>query len=238
MPIQLIPSSFSSPPRHHALDAGVEASRRIADSLVVVAGLVHVQASRLGTQPAKMDVDDVRSILNQVGGRIEAVAQLHRTLAEQEDDQIALGPYLRDICADAAAGGPNPLELRFAAAPDCRVCAERALSIGFIVHELVANAARFAHPTGVPGWVKVDCARHSDGTLAIAVSDDGVGLPEGFDPRKSRGFGLLLVWSLVDRLKASLAFDSGPLGLSVVLRVPADRRQGARQASDGRTPMA
>jgi two-component sensor histidine kinase len=81
------------------------------------------------------------------------------------------------------------------------------------------NAIKFAHPTGVTGHLLVGCNRREDMTV-IEVVDDGVGLPERFDPTVDGQFGLQLLRSLASQLKARLEFDNTGLGLSVRLSLP------------------
>ena len=52
------------------------------------------------------------------------------------------------------------------------------------------------------------------------MADDGVGLPEGFDPRTDGGLGLRVIRSLADQLHATLDFDASPLGLTVTVTAP------------------
>ena len=82
------------------------------------------------------------------------------------------------------------------------------------------NAIKFAHPTGVAGHLLVGCSRHED-IITVEVVDDGVGLPERFDPTVDGQFGLQLLRLLAAQLKARLEFDDTGLGLSVRLSLPA-----------------
>ena len=97
--------------------------------------------------------------------------------------------------------------------------AERALSYGFIVTELVINAVKYAHPAGAPG--RIDVRRRAAGrdAIVLSVTDDGVGLPEGFDPEIDGGLGFRSVHSMARRLGA----DSGSS-----TRWPRSRRGGDR----------
>jgi two-component sensor histidine kinase len=92
---------------------------------------------------------------------------------------------------------------------------------GLILGELATNAIRFAHPTGIPGTLEVRCDRDiTAASLVLTVADDGVGLPENFDPRQSPHLGLRIVGALAAQLGAALRFDNTELGLSVGLWVP------------------
>ncbi len=196
---------------------------RTADNLSMVAGLVRDRAASLGDGSGAIDGDEVRTMLVGIGGRVDAVARLHRLLAESPAGAaVDLGEHLQDISATivAALAGDGGIQLRYACDPHCVVPTERALSIGFIVVELVTNAVKYAHPTGVAGEIGVECQQGPDGAITVEVSDDGVGLPEGMDPTTADTLGLRLVRTLSAQLGARVEFQHSALGLSCVLRMP------------------
>jgi two-component sensor histidine kinase len=201
--------------------------RRIADKLSIVAGRVRDQASGLDGRFGPIDRDEVQAILAELGGRVDAVAHLLRLLAENPvEPTVSLGEYLQDIAAAvvAALSSDRVTRLQFACDPHCFVPPERALSLGFIVVELMTNAVKYAHPTGVAGEIRVGCEQRLDGTIIVEVSDDGVGLPEGMDPMKSNSLGLQIVRSLAAQLGARVGFAHNALGLSCVLQMPGELR--------------
>ena len=206
-------------------DLSVGPDRRIADNLCTLAGLVRERASSLGERSSPIDSAEVQAILTELGGRVDAVARLHRLLAEKPAEiAVNLGEYLQDISGAivAALADDRATRLRFACDPHCLVPPERALAIGFIVVELVTNAVKYAHPTGVAGEVRVACAQGSNGAITVEVSDDGVGLPEGMDPTRVHSLGLRLVRSMSAQLGAQVGFEHDALGLSCVLQMPED----------------
>lgn len=199
------------------LTAGLD--RRVADTLSVVAGLVQEETASPNRDEATIPVD--------LSGRTDAVARLHRMLAENPSAAaLNLGAYLQDIATATVAALSNDriTRLQFACDPHCLVPPEQALSIGFVVVELVTNAVKFAHPTGVAGKIKVACTQGQDGIITVAVSDDGVGLPEGMDPMKADSLGLRIVLSLAAQLGARVGFEHDALGLSCVLQIPGKLR--------------
>lgn len=190
---------------------------------------IHVvrQASSIGGQSRPLDSEEVRTILAEFGGRFEEAAQLHRRPADNPAEEgIDLAEYLRDISAAvvAALSANHDIRLHYACHGPCVLPPERLLSIGCIVVELVTNAVKYAHPTGVPGEIIVACSQRADGTVTVEVSDDGVGLPEGLDPMSTDTLGLRLVRSVAEQLGARVRFAHDALGLSCVLQMPGELR--------------
>jgi two-component sensor histidine kinase len=209
------------------VNSAAESDRRIADNLATVAGLVRNQAADLCSRSVPIDREEVAAILAELGGRVDAVARLHQLLAENPaEPALNLAEYLQDIAAAivAALSSDRDIRLRFAPDPHCYVPPERALPIGFIVVELVTNAVKYAHPTGVAGEIRVACSQGPNGTITVEVADDGVGLPEGLDPTRADSLGLRLVRSLAAQLGARVRFAHDALGLSCVLQVPGELR--------------
>jgi two-component sensor histidine kinase len=95
-------------------------------------------------------------------------------------------------------------------------------AIGIIAGEWVSNAVKYAHPAGVPGRIELASSRCPDGSIEIQVSDDGVGLPDNFDPASKAHEGFRLVQKLADQLGAMLRSDSDELGLCMTLHIPAE----------------
>ena len=93
---------------------------------------------------------------------------------------------------------------------------ERAVAIGIIASELIANAIKYAYPDG-DGEVRVRLERDPGGGLILIVEDDGVGFSGGID--KSVGLGGRIVSAMTRALEARLQYDTPPRGARAVLRL-------------------
>jgi two-component sensor histidine kinase len=199
-----------------------EANHRIANNLAAVVGLVRMEAAAIGAKD-KMTGSEVRVLLEEIASRVDAVGVLHKMLARQPlHEAVDVGDYLGQVCAPLTSSLSSPQQFGVTQnfAPGCLVSRDRVVSLALIVNELVTNASKYAHPAGVPGKVIVTCQQDAKGNLALEVADDGVGLPEGFDPRTDGNVGLRLVRILCTQLDADLLFDSSSLGLHVRIRIP------------------
>lgn len=201
-----------------------ESDHRIANNLSVIASLVRSQARSLSAG-APLPPEAVATILGEVATRIEAVARLHRLLADQSDNAlIDLPSYLQEVVelARQAFDASGRFAVHCAAAAPIQTAASKAGLIGLIVSEAVVNAFKYAHPAGVSGEVRVNAHPIGSTGMLISVEDDGVGLPDGFDPTKDGGVGLRVIASLAKQLDGSVTFRSSGVGLSIQLLIGAD----------------
>ncbi|THD60321.1 sensor histidine kinase [Phenylobacterium sp.] len=199
-----------------------EAHHRIANNLALIAGFVRLQASKISKDRQPLSAAETCLLLEEVEVRIQTVGRLHHLLAVGENSGlIDVSEYLRSICGILSQSVCNSRSVDLNCdARTCMVAPQAAALLGLIVTELVTNAVKYAHPAGAPGRVAVLCRDDRGDGVVLSVSDDGVGLPEGFDPQVDGGLGLRVIRSLADQLDAELGFDSGPLGLTVTVIAP------------------
>jgi len=77
---------------------------------------------------------------------------------------------------------------------------------------------RHAFPPGVKGIVRVSMTVDKDERICLSVSDNGGGLPEGFDPRTSKKMGLRTVIGIAEeQLRGIVRFLRTMEGFSVTI---------------------
>ncbi|UMY18696.1 GAF domain-containing protein [Methylobacterium organophilum] len=180
---------------------GREMSHRVKNSLAVVAGLLALQARG-------SDNKDVQNALADARTRVEAVAQVHDQLWRQPDvTRFDLCDFLESLCAKLQeSAGPHRLVCR---AQALSLPADLAIPLGLFVNELVTNAIKYAYGEGA-GEIRIEASAPAEGGLTIAVSDDGIGLPEGFEPAKARAsLGMRVIVNLARQLNGTLAVVPG-----------------------------
>jgi len=95
-----------------------------------------------------------------------------------------------------------------------------------LLQPLVENALRHGlAPQAAAGHLEIGADRRSGDELRLWVTDDGVGLPAGFDAARDAGTGLRNTRSRIERLYGSAAAlvvrPNVPAGTIVELRLPA-----------------
>ncbi|MDB5395253.1 MAG: hypothetical protein JWM91_2759, partial [Rhodospirillales bacterium] len=134
---------------------------------------------------------------------------------------IKIGAYLQDLCIDLTASGNGRFSLE---AIDVVVSAPEGLALppdmvtklGLIVNELVTNSFKYAAGSS---HCQIGVTQSGD-RLELTISDDGPGLPEGFDPQAQNGLGMRMVLSLVDQMEGNLVAKPSSKGAWIVISLP------------------
>ena len=225
----LTPLSLSSSPS----DPAAEANHRIANSLALLTGLVLMEGTSARKHGASYSGAEVCLLLDGVAARIGTISQLHRILSRRAPDGVVdMQPHLKEITdALTAALSSGEQHVRVVhTGRDCLVLMRHVQPIVLILSEIFINAVKYAHPTGVPLIILVDCEPSPDGRLLLTISDDGVGLPEGFVPERDGGMGFKVMYRLAQEMGCDLRILSTHLGLSFRLTLTAGTMAGAKLA--------
>ncbi|WP_158284641.1 histidine kinase dimerization/phosphoacceptor domain -containing protein [Azospirillum sp. TSO35-2] len=210
-----------------------EVNHRIKNSLQVVSSLLGLQGQSVGDPR-------LRDHLLEAGRRVQAIADIHQLLYRVDDIHfIPFHDYLTDLCRDLersaqAEGGDWRLEL---AVEPLDVPTDHAVQLGLIANELVMNAIKHAYRPAVRITADaftdrgeadarttvntIAVALRADGdTLRLSVADRGVGLPAGFDWRRSRSLGMRLIHTLSSQLGATLTVEDTAPGVRFTIVLP------------------
>jgi len=180
-----------------------ELQHRVKNSLAVISSIIGIE-SRAAEGPY------TREILDRIGSRISALGALYDALYDTGGiERIDLALYLGRVVDSAAESlGSDARGIAFERSlGHCAIDLKRAGYLGLIVNELVTDCLKHAFPDGRRGRVGVRFER-AGGNFILEVSDDGIGLPAGFDPERDKGFGLNLVALLARQLDGDVAFES------------------------------
>ncbi|MCU1596132.1 MAG: ATPase [Frankiales bacterium] len=192
-----------------------EIHHRVKNNLQTVAALLRMQARRM-TDPA------AEAALQESVRRVAAIAVVHETLSLALDENVqfdGIADKVLAMCAEVANTGLPVHVLRSGSFGT--LSAEVATPLSMVLTELVQNAVEHAYPDGREGYIDVGVDR-SDDELVVEVTDDGAGLPPGFDLQSSTRLGLQIVRTLVDgELGGTLTIaPRSTTGTRALLRVP------------------
>lgn len=186
-----------------------ELHHRVANSLQII-------ASVLMQRVRSVQSEETREHLRDAHHRVMSIATLQRQLAATATGDVYLRPYLSDLCASIGASMiADPAELTLeVVVDDSFTSADRSVSIGLIVTELVINALKHAFPDGPKqGKITVGFSANPQSWL-LSVGDNGVGLPGNFAQAKP-GLGTGIVNALATQLSSTVTIANANPGTQV-----------------------
>jgi two-component sensor histidine kinase len=180
-----------------------EIHHRVKNNMQVISSLLNLQSNATGNE-------ECRGILNDARTRIHAMSMVHERLYHSKNlVKIDFAEYL-DFLAEHlfqfCQVKPDLVGLEMTLAK-VFLDINSAVPAGLLLNELISNALKHAFPAGRKGVVRIGLKLGSEGTIEIKVADDGVGLPEGLDFRKSESFGMQLINLLAGQLEATIDLD-------------------------------
>jgi two-component sensor histidine kinase len=184
-----------------------EVNHRVANSLAMVASLVHLQE-------ASVEDPAARFALAETQNRIVAIAQVHRSLYTSDNvSSVSMTEYLGRIVQDleqslTREGGTAHVKLE---ADQVTLPPDKAVAVGVIITELVTNAFKYAYSIEMPGPVLVRFVKNNAG-LILEVGDNGRGLVNKAGERPAgTGLGMKIVRTMAMSLESEVAIlDNAP----------------------------
>jgi two-component sensor histidine kinase len=198
-----------------------EANHRISNHLALLTAMVRSQISGIDKGPEILSRMAAKEMLVATTGKLVSVSRLHHWLSEQSHlESIFLSEYLVDLCASLVSSLDLSERVFFVHKwmADCRLLPEQAQYLGLLINEIMINALKHAHPTGLPVQLEIRCERRANGRVTIVIADDGVGLSE---EENTKGVGFKLIRALTQSLNAELRIESDSLGLTHIITLPA-----------------
>lgn len=190
-----------------------ESEHRLLNGLQLITSLLSIQ-SRATTNA------EAAALLTTASNRVAAIARLHHHLhALDHVESVEFKSYLESLCSDLSnmSSGENPASIVSVEGVELRLPSVAGIPLGFIASELITNAIKYAK-----GKITVRLESPAAGGYSLSVSDDGPGLPEGFNPAATRGLGMKIISSLVRQIGGRLliAQDEDGKGARFTVTVP------------------
>jgi two-component sensor histidine kinase len=179
-----------------------EFEHRFLNSLQIIGSLLSLQSRTASPEAAAQLIVAAR--------RVASFASVHRRLhLLDHQESVEFKRYLQHLCEDLSG-------LLFEGETGCTIAVEAAkmdiptvfaIPLAFIVNELITNSAKYAKSNITVRLETTPIIGHS-----LSVSDDGPGLPEGFDPARSKGLGMKIIAALVKQIGGALHIAPGDEG--------------------------
>ncbi len=188
-----------------------EIHHRVKNNLQVIIALVGLQAESVSDK-------QTQDMLAELQARARVMSLVHETLYQSQNiARVNLAAYIKSLSANVmetiGISANRSLKVH---ADDIFVGIDRAIPCGLIINELVTNALKYAFPASflssaeAPQACEIHIGIRSDGpSIVLSVSDNGIGLPEGYDWKRAKSLGLRLVNILsCNQLRGTIDVDT------------------------------
>lgn len=176
-----------------------EIHHRVKNNLQIISSLMSLQ-SEYTQEPETL------KMFQESKNRIRSMALIHEKLYQSKDlAHIDFVEYLKSLVVMLLSfyrEKSNDINVSL----NCdRVNLEidTAISMGLIVNELLSNCFKHAFPGQKSGEVIINLSKDNENYL-LEVADNGVGIPEDVDIKKTDSLGLQIVQTLTIQLKGDL----------------------------------
>ncbi len=181
-----------------------EIHHRVKNNLQIVQSMLNLQLPQIEDEKAI-------ALFKESQNRVYSMALIHEKLYQSESlAVIDFSGYIKNLAAHlflsygAAGKAIRPRIL----VKDVSLDIDTTIPCALIINELITNSLKHAFPAsrgpGAAGEISIDLHREPGNRFLLTVSDDGVGLPEGFALQDGKSLGLKLVDVLAKQLNGTV----------------------------------
>lgn len=197
-----------------------ELSHRVKNNLQMILSLIRIEAGKSPSQPVKSSFRSLESHVHVIASVYDLlhVAETEKTARPSPNYLTNLGRSLRELYSNDQV----EVEVEVEALP---ISIDRAISVGIIANELLANARKHAFGGRVQGHIWLTIAKHHDGhKMEMIVRDDGVGVPD-IEALENKANGLRLARGLATQLGGEIRIEPKERGVAFHVILPIEQRE-------------
>ena len=160
------------------------------------------------------EAETVADFKNAVGGRVQALANVHTLFVESHWS----GAELHELCTKELAPYCNRDDSRVAIeGPALKLEPNTAQTIAVVFHELATNAVKYGALSVRTGRIGVSWTRPETGRLVVRWTETGG--PAVLPPTR-KGFGTRVMANMVQQARGEIGLDWHPAGLACEIALP------------------
>ncbi len=170
-----------------------ELYHRTKNTMQVIRGMVVLQAEDYPENK------DIQQLVKNTEDRIQAISLVHQMLYKSKDlSHISIKEYVEELStlilqSSGIFDGRISTDIRI---DDQFFLLDTAIPLGLILNELMTNSINHAFPDNRKGGISISLTQAGPEKSILVYSDNGIGVPEGFNFRDSNTLGLKLVHNI------------------------------------------
>jgi two-component sensor histidine kinase len=174
-----------------------EITHRVKNNFQIICSLIRLQQRRL-------ENPEVNLLLSQTAHRIQSMSLIHETLYRTNTfDDVIFKDYIKSLVKyiKTTSEGLNINIIEEIDEFDLPIM--EATNLGMIIMELITNSIKYAFPKGKYGQILIKM-EVLNGKHKLTFSDNGIGMPKGFEFRAVDSLGMQVIVSLTDQIEGDL----------------------------------
>lgn len=168
-----------------------ELYHRTKNNMQIIQSMLSLQARE------SLDNIELQNIVKNIDGRIMAMSLVQQLLYRSKDlSRVSMGEYINELSSlimESYGIDTDKVSLDIKV-KDIFFMLDMAVPFGIILNELMTNSVKYAFPFGRKGVITISLGRGNKGKFLLHYSDNGVGVPGGFDFRNQSSLGLKFIY--------------------------------------------
>lgn len=176
-----------------------EIHHRVKNNLQIISSLLYLQSNNA------IDGKTIE-LFNESQNRIRSMALIHEELYQSENFvNIEFTDYIKGLISYLFSSYKTKLDTikTDVQVENVILSIDKAIPCGLIINELISNSLKHAFPNGRKGQIKIKLTSDKQ-KISLTVEDNGQGLPEELQLKKTKTLGLQLVNTLTKQLKGTI----------------------------------
>jgi two-component sensor histidine kinase len=171
-----------------------EIHHRVNNHLYLIDSLLSLQAN-------SVESEFVKTSLMECKNRVYSISAIHELLYQSGNlSCIDMNLYLTKLSRAVAQHYTiRDIVNLVIEASDISIESRIASAVGLIVNELISNSFKHAFADNHKGEIKISLTKVEQNQIKLEYSDNGIGVPKGFDWKRTKSMGLQLVKLLSER---------------------------------------
>ncbi len=171
-----------------------EIHHRVKNNMQVISSLLRLQSR-------KIEDDKSINIFRECQNRVESMALIHMQLYQSESlANIDFAEYVKELMQNLITSydiDPGKIALTIDV-EKISLGIELAIPCALLINEMISNCLKHAFGEGASGQIKISMQLSEIDQIELTISDNGVGIPEDLDFRKTESLGMQLIISLAE----------------------------------------
>jgi two-component sensor histidine kinase len=180
-----------------------EIHHRVKNNLQIVISL-------LNTQSAYLDNEDALEAIRNSQHRMHAMSLIHQKLYQSENlATIDMAMYIRELVEylTESFSRNKKVTMHINVSP-VKLDVSQAVPLGLILNEAISNSIKYAFKETKRGRIDILLKPVEGHHYLLCIADNGIGLPEGFDPYNTSSLGMSLMQGLSQQLDGEFLLEN------------------------------